>query len=190
MIYRSPFYGAAGNLFFPLWRVLLCPQALPGNEFRRPEQHDEQTPAGLAESWDATEPERLERGGTVQLLLQLTLQVRDPPCCQTHTHTHTHTLTITLTLNYVKRSMQSRQKPPAKQFTHLSILRSSVCKQSKKNVGWLHSEVGGHLSGWTFWVQSRCESKCSSHSWCEVSFSKLRREQIIPEGIWNVNQYM
>lgn len=103
--------------------TFLCPQALHGSEFGRTEQHHEQTPAGLAENWDASEPERLERAGTIQPLLQPTFQVIVPL-------SRPHTL-----LTKLKEAFT--QKCSTKQFTQPPVLRFSACKHSKKNVGWL-----------------------------------------------------
>lgn len=131
---------------------LLCPQTFLGNEFGHPQQHLKPTPASLAESWDASEPERLERGGTFQPLLQLTFQVRLKDALPSHTHTH---------YALCQGSMYPGQKSSAKQFTHLSVLRFSVCKRAKKNVG--HSFA--HISCWTL---------CSSLSWDDLMFTVTR----------------
>lgn len=82
-------------------------QAFSGNESWLFDQHHEPTHANLTESGDASEPDRLERGGTVQPLLQLTLQVRESPLTLILPHTRTH----------VKGNIHSGLKPFVKQFT-------------------------------------------------------------------------
>lgn len=87
-----------------------------------PEEHHKHTHAGLAESRDTSEPERLERGRTVQPLLQLTLQVRASPL----------TLILPHSLHCVAGRLHSALKPSDKQFTLAPFLSLSVCKHSKE----------------------------------------------------------